>query len=118
MSIEPDKNCTKVVNCPMRVRLPMTITPCVKQGEVTVVCGGISCITTDDNECPGVSNGSCTFTLVQDLQISVPIELGAESVIGNPHVRCMNASVGDGNTETVGSESSSNESGCLKKMSI
>ncbi len=74
------------------VCVPVTVTPFVLPGTSATVCCGPPTITPGPPACPGVQNGSCVFTITQDLCMSIPIEFGANSVVGDPFVQCGTAS--------------------------
>jgi len=88
MSSPIKRNCNRTIECPTRVCLPVAVTPFVVQGTTTTTCNGQPTIT-PGNSCSGVENGTCAFTVTQNIDISIPIELGSESSVGPPYVQCM-----------------------------
>lgn len=93
-NIEP----RQVVTCPATgyqtssVCVPVVVTPFATPGVTTTLCCGAPVITPGISTCPGVPNGTCTFTITQNLCTTVPIEFGAEAVTGTPTVLCGTAS--------------------------
>ena len=52
-------------------------------------------ITSGRDVCVGVKNGSCFFTITQDICVAVPVEFGAIATIGESYVNCNGASEQD-----------------------
>ena len=74
------------------VCVPITVTPFAKTGSPITKCCGDPVITTGVNVCDGKKNGTCVFTVTQDLCITVPVEFGATAVAGDSYVSCNGAS--------------------------
>ncbi|MFA5635311.1 MAG: hypothetical protein WC977_05335 [Anaerovoracaceae bacterium] len=91
----------QVVTCPATgyqtasVCVPVTVTPFALPGTTTTVCCGPPIVTPGPTTCPGVENGSCTFTITQNLCTAVPVEFGATTTPGVPSVLCGGASAED-----------------------
>lgn len=83
--------CVATVFQPMTVCAPVTVTPFVNELPTTTFCCGDPVITPGATTCSGVRNGSCTFTITQDICVEVPIEFGANTVVGDPFVTCGTA---------------------------
>lgn len=45
--------------------------------------------------CGGVRNGSCFFTITQDICVAVPVEFGAIATVGDSYVNYNDASAQD-----------------------
>ena len=45
--------------------------------------------------CAGEKNGSCVFTITQDICVAVPVEFGATATVGDTFVSCNAASADD-----------------------
>ena len=45
--------------------------------------------------CGGVRNGSCFFTITQDICVAVPVEFGAIATVGESYVNCNDAAAQD-----------------------
>ncbi|HPO03955.1 MAG TPA: hypothetical protein PLV37_00385 [Bacillota bacterium] len=77
------------------VCVPVTVTPFAVTGTTTTFCCGMPVVAPDTNTCPGVLNGSCVFTITQDICTAVPVDFGATAVPGSPSVLCGTASAED-----------------------
>ena len=45
--------------------------------------------------CGGVKNGVCSFTVSQNICVAVPVEFGANAVVGEAYVDCLGVSSED-----------------------
>ncbi len=45
--------------------------------------------------CSGVKNGSCAFTISQNICVQVPVEFGATAQVGDAYVNCSGATAED-----------------------
>ena len=77
---------------PASVCVPVTVTPFARSGATTTFCCGSPVITPGVITCPGRLNGSCTFTITQNICTAVPVEFGARATVGAPYVLCGEAS--------------------------
>lgn len=73
------------------VCVPVVVTPFAIARETTTVCCGAPIITPGITVCEGVVNGSCYFTISQNICVEVPVEFGAYSSVGAPVVQCGEA---------------------------
>ena len=89
------QTCEAIAYQPSTVCVPVTVTPFVLPGDTTTVCCGPPIVTPGPAMCPGVQNGSCTFTITQDICVTAPIEFGATPAVGDPFVQCGTASAED-----------------------
>jgi hypothetical protein len=94
LQLEPE-TCTSTGYQPATVCTPVTVTPFADAGDTTTFCCGDPIITPGAAVCAGTRNGSCTFTITQDICIEVPIEFGANAVTGDTFVECGEASAED-----------------------
>ncbi|MEA4823883.1 MAG: hypothetical protein VB111_07215 [Clostridiaceae bacterium] len=88
----PVNHCPAVGYQRVAVCTAVTVTPCVRLGSVTAVrCGDpVVCARTCD--CPGEENGSCCFTIRQQLCVEVPVFYGANVELSDPNIVCISAS--------------------------
>lgn len=61
----------------------------------TIFCCGEAIVTPGINTCNGVENGSCTFTIAQNLCVAVPVEFGTVTTVGSLSVQCGEATSED-----------------------
>lgn len=88
-SVQP---CETTIYQTSSICVPVTVTPFALQGEAATFCCGPPIVTSGTPGCPGVQNGSCTFTITQNICVSIPFEFGANAVAGAPYVQCGTAS--------------------------
>ncbi|MEG0614415.1 MAG: hypothetical protein RR540_01565 [Oscillospiraceae bacterium] len=97
--IEPFANenqtCPSVGFQSASICVPVTVTPFAKTGATYTKCCGNSVVTPGKNTCDGVKNGTCTFTISQDICVAVPVEFGAEATVGDTFVSCNGATAED-----------------------
>lgn len=72
--------------------VPVTVTPFAQAGVTSTKCCGNPVITSGRDICGGVRNGSCFFTITQDICVAVPVEFGAVATVGDSYVNCSAAS--------------------------
>jgi hypothetical protein len=75
--------------------VPVTVTPFANAEATTTKCCGGPVITMGKNTCGGTKNGTCLFTISQDVCISVPVSFGATAQVGDTYVTCNGASADD-----------------------
>lgn len=75
--------------------VPVTVTPFAETGATKTKCCGDPVITPGIDTCMGIKNGTCSFTISQDLCISVPVAFGAVASVGDTYVNCTDASEKD-----------------------
>lgn len=86
-----DQTCPSEAFVPMTLCTPVTVRPFVRPfvrplPTTTFYCGD-PIVTPGSAECPGVRNGTVTFTVTQDICVKVPIEFGAETMVGDLFVQ-------------------------------
>lgn len=74
------------------VCVPVEVIPYAKSGDVKVFCKGEPIIDSGCIECPGSIDSKCHFTITQKICVKVPVEFGANTLVGNPHIKCDKAS--------------------------
>jgi hypothetical protein len=72
--------------------VPVTVTPFAQAGVTATKCCGNPVITPGLETCAGIKNGSCYFTITQDICVSVPVEFGAVASVGDSYVSCNGSS--------------------------
>ena len=75
--------------------VPVTVTPFAQTGATTTKCCGDPVVTQGREVCGGTKNGSCFFTITQDICVAVPVEFGAVATVGESYVNCNGASEQD-----------------------
>ena len=75
--------------------VPVTVTPYAQAGNTTTKCCGNPVVTPGREICGGLKNGSCVFTITQDICVAVPVEFGAIATVGDSYVNCNDASAQD-----------------------
>ncbi|MGI6727256.1 MAG: hypothetical protein ACOX4P_01640 [Anaerovoracaceae bacterium] len=80
---------------PASVCVPVTVTPFATPGTTTTYCCGDPIVTPGTSLCEGEINGSCTFTITQNICVAVPVEFGATATVGAPSVECGDATEED-----------------------
>lgn len=90
-----DVTCPSAAYQTATVCVPVTVTPFANpQGTVTKCCG-TPVVTPGRNTCEGTKKGSCIFTITQDICVTVPVEFGATTDVGDPYVTCTGVSEED-----------------------
>ena len=90
-----DQTCPAVGYQPVTVCVPVTITPYAKAEATTTFCCGNPIVTPGNETCEGTVNGSCTFTITQNICVAVPVDFGATASVGAPSVQCGSATSED-----------------------
>lgn len=75
--------------------VPVTVTPFAQTGATTTKCCGDPVVRQGRETCGGMKNGSCFFTITQDICVAVPVEFGAIATVGDTYVNCNGASEKD-----------------------
>lgn len=66
--------------------VPVTVTPFAQTGMTVTKCCGAPVVTPGREVCNGMKNGSCVFTITQDICVAVPVEFGAVATVGDTFV--------------------------------
>lgn len=77
------------------VCVPVTVTPFAEAGKTKTKCCGDAVVTPGEQPCAGKKNGVCTFTISQTICVEVPVVFGANAVVGDTYVDCLDASSED-----------------------
>ncbi|MEG1790588.1 MAG: hypothetical protein RR230_08045 [Oscillospiraceae bacterium] len=72
--------------------VPVTVTPFAEAGITFTKCCGNAFVTPGKSTCSGLKNGSCFFTISQDICVEVPVSFGAIATVGDTFVSCNGAS--------------------------
>lgn len=97
----PEKLSQNAQTCPAvgyqkaSVCVPVTVTPFAHPGDTTTICCGDPIVKAETKPCDGTVGGSCSFTITQEICVSVPVEFGAVSKVGDAAVKCGEASSKD-----------------------
>lgn len=75
--------------------VPVTVTPFAQTGATVTKCCGSPVVTPGREVCGGLKNGSCFFTITQDICVAVPVEFGAVATVGDSYVTCNGSSEED-----------------------
>jgi hypothetical protein len=75
--------------------VPVTVTPYANAEPTVTKCCGLPLVTPGKNTCLGTKNGTCLFTISQDICISVPVSFGATATVGDAYVTSNGASADD-----------------------
>lgn len=86
------QTCTATAYQPVSVCVPVTVTPFARIGATTTYCCGDPVVTPSATTCAGTVNGSCRFTITQNICVEIPVEFGATATTNPPSVRCGEAS--------------------------
>ncbi|MEG1743054.1 MAG: hypothetical protein RR246_02695 [Clostridia bacterium] len=89
------ETCPTVGYQSISVCVPVTITPFAETGTTKTKCCGDPIVTPGRDTCGGVKNGTCSFTLSQDICVAIPVAFGAVSSVGDTYVTCNGASATD-----------------------
>lgn len=77
------------------VCVPVMVTPFAEAGSTTTKCCGDPIVTPGRETCDGVKNGSCFFTISQNICVAVPVAFGAVATVGDSYISCNGASSQD-----------------------
>ncbi len=75
--------------------VPIEVKPFAKTGVTVTKCCGKPKIKRGKDVCEGEKEGSCFFTISQEICVAVPVEFGAEASVGDAYIDCIDASVED-----------------------
>lgn len=76
------------------VCVPVTVIPYAYPGDVTTICCGNPLITPYIGSCPGMVT-ECTFTVTQNVCITVPLTFGAKVDVGEAKIECDEPTLAD-----------------------
>jgi hypothetical protein len=115
-----DITCPATGYQPATVCVPVTVTPFAHPLPTTTYCCNDPIVTPGTDVCPGELNGSCTFTITQEICIAVPVEFGATAEVDDPSVVCGEATDIDVCTDCGNGDSTLAAGGCptCKKQNL
>ena len=90
-----EQTCPTVAYQMSSVCVPVTVTPYAKTGVTQTKCCGNAVVTPGRVLCDGIKNGTCVFTLSQNICVEVPVEFGATAQVGDTYVNCNGATAED-----------------------
>ncbi len=85
------------------VSVPITVTPYVNVGQTKTYLCGDGLFFAGISACPGTVNGTCQFTITQNICVEVPIEIGSTASISN--LSCVFGDVAKENKNVPASQS-------------
>ncbi|MEF9915996.1 MAG: hypothetical protein RR275_05060 [Lachnospiraceae bacterium] len=94
-----DQTCPAVGYQSASICVPVTVTPFAETGVTVTKCCGSPVVMPGKNTCGGVKNGSCSFTISQDICVAIPVVFGATATVGDTFVSCNKAASEDICTE-------------------
>ncbi|MDY3014147.1 MAG: hypothetical protein SOR61_02940 [Evtepia sp.] len=96
-TIQPaeDQTCPSVGYQSASICVPITVTPFARTGATITKCCGDAVVTPGRVVCEGTKNGSCSFTISQDICVAVPVVFGATATEGEAYVACGSATSED-----------------------
>lgn len=83
-----ENNCIVKAYQSATVCVPVTVTPFANVGTIKTECCGKPVVSHKDNNCEGMENGSCKFTISQKIKVEIPVEFGSNTSIGGTFVNC------------------------------
>ena len=94
-ALEETQTCPTVGYQSASICVPVTVTPFAQTGATVTKCCGNPVVTPGRETCSGMKNGSCFFTISQDICVAVPVAFGAVATVGDTFVNCNGASADD-----------------------
>lgn len=98
MNIDKNLEMQENMTCPavgyqaINVSVPISITPFAKTGATMTKCCGSPIVKSGKNIGQGTKNGVCNFTIGQNIVVAIPVDFGAEAVVGDTYIDCLGAS--------------------------
>ena len=77
------------------VCVPVTVSTFAKTGASVTKCCGNAVVTPGRAVCDGIKNGTCVFTISQNICVAVPVEFGATAEVGEAYINCNGATAED-----------------------
>lgn len=81
---EQSESCESTAYVPMRVSVPISLSPFIREHPATVTCHGDPKLT----PIPNCKRGGCSFILTQCLCVEIPIDIGINTCTGRPWSQC------------------------------
>lgn len=95
MTLLEDQTCPAVGYRSASICVPVTVNPFARTGATFTKCCGTPVVIPGKVTCEGERNGSCVFTISQDICVAVPVGFGATATVGDAFVNCIGASADD-----------------------
>lgn len=95
LTLAEEQTCPAVGYQTASICVPVTVSPFAKTGAAFTKCCGTPVVVPGKVTCEGERNGSCVFTISQDICVAVPVEFGAVATVGDTFVNCNAASAED-----------------------
>lgn len=86
-----EQTCPAVGYQSASICVPVTVTPHAEAGMTFTKCCGKPIVTPGRIVCEGERNGSCSFTIQQNICVAVPVSFGATASVGDTFVTCNDA---------------------------
>ncbi len=99
-----DQTCPAVGYQSASICVPVTVTPFAYTGATRTKCCGDPVVISGINTCGGAKNGTCSFTISQDICVAVPVIFGATAAVGDTYVDC-NGATAENNCEDCDKDS-------------
>lgn len=93
--LQEDATCPNVGYQRASICVPVKVTPFAKAGATMTKCCKKAVVVSGKELCEGEVNGSCFFTIAQDICVAVPVDFGAVAEVGETVVNCLEASAED-----------------------
>ncbi|MEG1857867.1 MAG: hypothetical protein RR216_03940 [Pseudoflavonifractor sp.] len=93
--VPADQTCPATGYQSATICVPITVVPFAETGPTTTKCCGGPFVTPGKHTCGGTKNGVCTFTISQDICVTVPVSFGAVATVGDTFVSCIDAAAED-----------------------
>ena len=90
-----DQTCPAVGYQSASVCVPVTVTPFAHASATRTKCCGAPVVTAGRKACGGTKNGTCSFTITQDICVAVPVVFGATAAVEDTYVTCNGTSSED-----------------------
>lgn len=100
-SLTENQMCPAIGYQSVSMCVPVTITPYAQTGATMTKCCGEPVVVPGKISCGGERNGSCSFTISQDICVAVPVAFGATATVGDTFVSCNGASAEDICTDCI-----------------
>lgn len=94
-TVEEDQTCPAVGYQSASICVPVTVTPFANAGATVTKCCGDPVVTPGRETCGGLKNGTCSFTISQEICVAVPVAFGATASVGETYVACNGVSASD-----------------------
>lgn len=90
--LQDNATCPTVGYQAVNVNVPVTVTPFAHAGSTITRCCGTPIVKSGKATGQGTKNGTCNFTLGQNIVVAIPVAFGAEATVGDTYVDCLGAS--------------------------